>query len=138
MLETIGELIENQFQNHAEMDNINALTSFVSKYIPQIQITLQSHHKPESKSNHPLSTPIRISSNVADTILGTRLKPIFLYEGPKYKNTMLSHYQRNRNRRRLECSMEIAGTYMKMIDQTDTLSYRTFHFNEDQIHNKLM
>ncbi len=134
MLETIGELIENQFQNHAEMDNINALTSFVSKYIPQIQITLQSHHKPESKSNLPLSTPIKISSNIADTILGIRLKPIFLFEGPKYKNTMLSHYQRNRNRRRLECSVEIAGTYTKMTDQANTSSHKTFSFNEDQIH----
>ena len=132
MLETIGKLIENQFQTHAEMDNINALTSFVAKHIPQIQITLQSHYKPEShasESNQSLPTPIKISSNLADNILGIRLKPIFLFEGPKYKNTMLSHYQRNRSRRRLEHSIELTGRYMKMSN-----TVQPFIFNEDQIH----
>jgi hypothetical protein len=137
ILQTIGELIENQFQAHAEMNNINALTSFIGKHIPQIQITLQSHHKPESKqSNQPLPTPIKISNNLADSILGTRLKPVFLFEGPKYKNTMLSHYQRNRKRRRLEHSIEISSRYMKKGNSTlaNIVAPSSFIFNEDKMH----
>ena len=139
ILETIAELIENQFQTHAEMNNINALTSFIAEHIPQIQITLQPHHRPESqesKSNQPIPTPIKISSNLADSILGTRLKPVFLFEEPKYKNTMLSHYQRNRNRRRQEHSIEIASSYMKIvnIDQANTIATQSFIFVEDEIH----
>ena len=119
------------------MNNINALTSFIAKHIPQIQITLQSHHKPEShESNQPLPTPIKISDNLADSILGTRLKPVFLFEGPKYKNTMLSHYQRNRRRRRIEHSIEITNIYIKKTNtgHASTVTTQSFIFNEDKIH----
>jgi hypothetical protein len=149
ILEVLSHLIESQFQNYAEMNNINALTSFVSKNIPQVQITIQSHPKlheqqilssSQKKSSLSISPPLQISNNLADNIFGLRYKPMFLEEAPTYKNTMSSHYQRNRERRRIEQSKDIYNRYH--LSQTsasqnslsqNSLSQRHFIFDEEQI-----
>ena len=100
MLKFLSRYVESQFQHRAEMNGLNALTSFVAKYIPDLQVKIQSlrtkniHQQrmdASTSSTEELSSfvtpPLEVSHSIIDRISGLRIVPIYLKEAPSYTST---------------------------------------------------
>ena len=136
IVEILSRHIESQFQNIAEMNSINELTSFVSKYIPDIQIKITSirtkdiYQKLSNDVSSHIAPPLQVSHSIVDHISGIRIAPIYLQEGPTYTKTPMSCYQKNRERKRQELARTL--NFQSISVETSTVP-KPFLFDETRV-----